>query len=249
MVAAYAICTSPRSGSTMLCKMLAATGVSGNPGSHFHVPDLRDWLESYGLEAAAFTSRDEALAAVFAAAIRHGQGGTDVFGLRLQQSSFGFFLKQLEVLCPGRASDLDRVQAAFGPTRFIHLYREDQLGQAISRLRAEQTGLWHRRADGSDLERLAPQRAKGYDADAIRGYMDEAGSMNDAWHRWFRQQGIAPLRVTYERLSQAPQEVLRDVLVTLGQDPDRAATTRVQTAKLADTLSAAWRDRFETDQT
>ena len=34
----YVLCTSPRSGSTLLCKLLAATGVAGNPDSYFHRP-------------------------------------------------------------------------------------------------------------------------------------------------------------------------------------------------------------------
>lgn len=37
---AYVICTSPRSGSTLLCKLLAATGQAGKPKSYFHKPDL-----------------------------------------------------------------------------------------------------------------------------------------------------------------------------------------------------------------
>ena len=33
-------------------------------------------------------------------------------------------------------------------------YREDKVGQAISRLKAEQTGLWHKFSDGTERERL-----------------------------------------------------------------------------------------------
>ena len=45
----YIICTSPRSGNTLLCKLLAATNVAGVPGSHFHVPSLEGWLAAYDL--------------------------------------------------------------------------------------------------------------------------------------------------------------------------------------------------------
>lgn len=70
-----------------------------------------------------------------------------MFGLRLQRDSFAFFTDQLGLLQPTFASDRERMEAVFGKTRFIYLKREDHLDQAISRLRAQQTGLWHQKAD------------------------------------------------------------------------------------------------------
>lgn len=83
----YVICTSPRSGSTLLCKLLAATGISGNPGSYFHRPSIAEWLAYF--EPAADASRPEAdiLATIFRAAIAKGSGDTSMFGLRLQRHS------------------------------------------------------------------------------------------------------------------------------------------------------------------
>lgn len=46
----YVICTSPRSGSTLLCNMLAATGVAGKPKSYFHQGPITDWLSYLNLE-------------------------------------------------------------------------------------------------------------------------------------------------------------------------------------------------------
>ena len=155
-VQSYVICTTPRSGSTLLCELLAATGVAGRPGSHFHVPSLEGWLEDYGLNERRFSSRREALRTVLIAARTRGTGDTGVFGLRMQRGSLGYFLQQLDALHPDLTSDVERIGAAFGLTVFVHLSRPDRLGQAISRVRAEQTGLWHRRADGTELERLAP---------------------------------------------------------------------------------------------
>ena len=163
----YIICTSPRSGSTMLCEMLRATGVAGRPASLFHTPALAAWLEAYDLRASDYGSVRETLKAVFAAALAEGTGDTETFGLRLQRGSFDFFMEQIHTLHPGQPSDLACIEAAFGPTVFIHLSRGDTLGQAISCLRAEQTGLWHRRADGTELERQDPKRQDGYDRAAI----------------------------------------------------------------------------------
>lgn len=229
----------------MLCKLLAATEVAGNPGSHFHEPSIEAWLGYYDLKDNSFSTEQDVLTAIFAAATKEGKGGSDVFGLRLQRDSFQFFADKLRVLHPDEATDNERIEAAFGATLFIYLTREDHLGQAISRLRAEQTGLWHLNADGSDLERNAPTRDAGYDHDAIQSYVQKAIEQNEQWARWFAEQSIMPLKITYEELSRRPQAVLSQILTGLGFDASLADTVPIQTTKLADQTSTVWRSRFE----
>lgn len=241
------LCTAPRSGSTLLCRMLQATGAAGRPGSHFHAPSLAGWLAAYDLDAAAFPSETEAARAVFARALARGRAGGDLFALRLQRASAPHFLQRLEALHPGPRTDVARIEAAFGPTRFIHLSRADRLGQALSRVRAEQTGLWHRNADGSELERLAPPAPPRYDRAAIARAMEEAEALDAAWTAWFSRENLAPLRLDYAELARDPQAVLAQVLSFLGLDPALAATVEPPTARLADAETARWRRRFETE--
>ncbi|MEO0372779.1 MAG: Stf0 family sulfotransferase, partial [Pseudomonadota bacterium] len=47
--AGYIICTTPRSGSTMLCRMLAATDRMGVPDSYFRKEDLVEWATEWGI--------------------------------------------------------------------------------------------------------------------------------------------------------------------------------------------------------
>ena len=241
------ICTVPRSGSTLLCELLSATNVAGKPGSHFHVPSLEGWLSAYGLTETDFATREDALRAIFKAAGARGKGDTDIFGLRMQRESFDHFMQQLERLWPGRMRDVERIEAAFGPTLFIHLSRPDRLGQAISLLRAEQTGLWHRRSDGTELERTAPPQDARYDAEAIARHMNALSARDEAWERWFEQEGLRPLTVRYDALSDDPQKVLAKILSVLGLDPSIAHSIETPTAKLADAESQQWRARFEAD--
>ena len=137
----YVICTSPRSGSTMLCRLLSAAGNAGSPDSYFHESNLDTWLADYGFRKEQFTSKVEAAAAVFQAALAQGKGKSDIFGLRLQRHSFDFFVDQWRLLHPSCFSDKSRFEAAFGKTLFIHLTRENKLEQAISYVKAKQTGL------------------------------------------------------------------------------------------------------------
>lgn len=205
-------------------------------------------MEAYGVRREDYPSEAAAMDAVFAAAMAKGCAGGDIFGLRLQGASFAFFRQQLARRVPQAASDLAAITSVFGPTLFIHLTRPDRLGQAISRLRAEQTGLWHRHADGSELERLDP-RAKmaGYDAAAISAHIATHEAFDAAWEAWFAQQAMAPLRVTYDQLSADPTAVLASILSALDLDGARAQTVPPQTAKLADETSQAWRRRFEAE--
>ena len=45
MFDAYIICGTPRTGSTLLCKLLASTGTSGDPHSFYRRQDLPEWAE------------------------------------------------------------------------------------------------------------------------------------------------------------------------------------------------------------
>lgn len=244
----YVICTSPRSGSTLLCKLLASTGAAGKPGSHFHEPSIDSWLEYYGLEAEPGASERDTLARIFAAAVAKGSGGTGMFGLRLQRHSFPFFAEKLAALYPGLGSDRARFTAAFGRTLFIYLTRSDKVDQAVSCLRAEQTGLWHRAPDGTEIERLEPRSAPGYDGAALRRLFDEFTGFDHAWPAWFEAEGIAPLRITYDELSADPVAVLQTVTERLGLGPEAAAGIVPGTAKLADATNAEWAARFRTEQ-
>lgn len=246
-IRSYMICTAPRSGSTLLCKLLAATNVAGKPGSHFHVPSLDGWLADYDLNETDFATREDALRAIFEAADARGRGDTDIFGLRMQRESFDYFMQQLERLWPGRRSDVERIEAAFGPTLFLHLSRPDRLDQAISLLRAEQTGLWHRWSDGTELERTAPPQDACYDGEAIAHHMNELSVFDEAWERWFERQALQPFRISYDVLSDDPQKVLAEVLSSLGLDPSIARSIETPTARLADAESRQWRARFEAD--
>ncbi len=224
--------------------MLAATKMAGQPESHFHVPSFERWLSVYGLNDAGFTSRRDALGAVFAAAITQGMGSSDIFGLRMQRGSFDFFMKQLALLSPGPKSDVERMESVFGPTVFVHLCRSDRLDQAISLVRAEQSGLWHRNSDGSELERLSPPKEPHYDAKAIAHQMNEFAALDKAWERWFEQESLNPLRICYDELSDDPHMALASVLSALQLDPKQAPHVETPTAKLSDELSGAWRARF-----
>ena len=240
----YILCTSPRSGSTMLCSLLAATGCAGRPASYFHEPDVRHWLKHLNLNVPATAGRAEDYALAFSTAMRTGDDHGGVFGLRLQRHSFEPFMGGVRLQGAERLSDRAAIEKVFGKTVFIHLTRQDKLGQAISYVKADQTGLWHQAPDGTEIERLSAPKDPAYDGRLLKRQVDVFLENDRAWEDWFQAQQIAPTRIEYKDLSENPKRSVAQVLQAIGQSPEHAAQITPKTAKLADKVNAAWRDRY-----
>lgn len=236
----YIICTSPRSGSTLLSRLLRATGCAGRPDSYFHAPSLSDWLSYFDLRCEDFSSTEDAISATIGAARKQGRSAADLFGFRLQGHSRRFFLQQLALLHPDVTTDAARIGAAFGRTLFIYLNRDNKVEQAVSYVKAQQSGLWHKHADGSELERLSPPAPPIFNREEIARRVIEFETLDHEWHSWFASEGITPLTISYDDLSKAPQEVLGKVLQALGLDPDLAQGVETPTAKLSDATNRGW---------
>ncbi|WP_299770386.1 Stf0 family sulfotransferase [uncultured Tateyamaria sp.] len=236
---AYILCTSPRSGSTLLCALLRDSGVAGHPKSYFHQPDLAKWRA--GLDLAPDTPRPD----IFAEAVAQGRGDTDIFGLRLQRHSAPFFFDQVRDAHPDATTDKAAVETQFGSTRYIHLHRKDKVAQAVSLVRASQSGLWHRNADGSELERTAPPQPLHYDQTAIAQEVETVKGYDTAWEDWFTEQAITPLRLDYDTLSANPAATLTQTLNHL--DLPQGAPVQPAVSKLSDDISVDWITRFKSE--
>ena len=241
---AYIICSNPRSGTTLLCDMLKQTGVAGRPNSFFREKSLKDWCEEWGV-AGPIDRLDDGFSNRFFAAIeRERRGDNGVLGIRIMGPDRQLSCEWLARRHSALGTDAARFDAAFGPTRYIHLSRQDKLAEAVSYLRAEQTGLWHGKPDGSDLEKIAPTEPDGYDAEKISARMAELTQYDREWLGWFEQENLQPLRMTYEALAENPLDCLREVLNFIEQDPNAAEGVSPGVRKLADETSAAWIEQF-----
>jgi LPS sulfotransferase NodH len=240
----YIICATPRSGSTLLCDLLASTGVAGKPHSYFRNEDASYWAELWGVPRPHQLGNAEFERAYLAAMIREGTAETGTFGLRMMWSSIADASKRLDTMEGNQADVAARFAEAFGTTLYIHLSRQDKLAQAVSLIRAEQSGLWHRAADGTERQRTAPPRTPIYDADRIAELLNELQIDDAAWTDFFSMRGIDPLRLTYEALAANPKKALKEILSALGRDPKASERMVVQTSKLADADSSAWADRY-----
>jgi LPS sulfotransferase NodH len=110
----YVICFTERSGSTMLCEYLSATGALGMP---------REYLHGSGIGGLAFDPKRQ-LRAVLA----QGLTANGVYGLKVSPGQMDNFPLPWPRLLPNLS--------------FVHISRRDLLGQALSAARAEQSQQW-----------------------------------------------------------------------------------------------------------
>ena len=199
---------------------MTATGVAGRPASYYRVEDIAEWAERMGVplgEGATFER------AYLDAVVKRGTAETGTFALRLMWYSMADLMARLELVFPGLADDAARFEAAFGAPLYVHLSRRDKVAQAVSRLKAHQTGLWHMGADGTERERTAPHQAPVYDFERLAGFVAEAETADAEWNRWFVRHGITPVRVSYEDVAADPRAALAEVLVGAGSRPGAGA--------------------------
>lgn len=205
----YALCGESRAGTTFLKEMLTSTGVLGAPAEWFN-PIWR--------------TRDEGSAADFLETMR-AQSSTPngVYGLKI-------FSQQTP-----RAARL-RWATRLPNLSFVHIRREDLLGQAISLARSAQTA----RFTADQAERAAP----AYDRQAIASALIELARGQARWDIWFARNGVDPLRLTYEQLTSDPQDAVTRIAALVGVEGATIDPAKVPSRVMRDDLSEQWRERF-----
>lgn len=249
----YVVCATPRSGSTLLCATLAASGAMGRPEEFFEaryasaiprrpreffeaavdvdlarVPDVDPPVHDYADVAAAggFEAHVEAVLA-------RGSTPNGVFGAKLMWMHVG------DLLAFAGADDLGAVLDDLLPgARFVWVRREDTVRQAVSLWRAMQTQAW--RDDGG-----AVGREPEYDFAALNHLVARLAREDAAWGAWFGGRDAAPLELTYEQISADPHAAARTVAALVGVGwPSAADGDGPPLTRQADERSDDWARRY-----
>jgi len=242
----YFICATPRTGSSLLLGLLDSTGVAGHPQAYFRSPDELAWAERWGV---ARTSQQVLDYGDFVrAALAAGRTGNGVFGAKLMWGTHAELTTRLARLHPDLTGDeLGLLEREFGTRiRFVQLRRDDVLAQAVSWLRAEQTGVWFIGGKGEiGGGRAAPAGGRpAYDRDAITRIVRTIEEHNAGWEGWFEDYGIEPYRIRYEDLSADPSAVTLRVLDHLGLALPAGRHVTPSHQRQADRLNEEWADRY-----
>lgn len=238
------IAATPRSGSSMLCRILTATGALGPTYEVLnhramlkaafrwgvpHMPIHRQvqryrmrWRSEPGDPGHPFDEQSVRRYLHVASRRRRGPDGT--YGVKILGVQFQRTMQRLGI-------DVDVWGA---PVTWIHLRRRDVLAQAVSLSKAHQTRQFS-----------AAGKVRGtahYDADSIRFCLSELGRGNAVWDTYFADHDITPIDVWYEDLAADPEREIRRVLDAIGR-PD-LATRPPTTARQFDDTNAEWIERF-----
>ena len=223
----YLVASTPRSGSSLLCRGLSSTGVLGTPLEYLN-PVYRQILsERWGCGEGL----DDYLAAVHA--WRTGPGC--VFGAKVHWA-------QLDE--PRQAAGLDPAELLerLAPgARFVRIVREDRDAQAVSLWRAFSSGVWSITGDDQPSTD-APE----FDVEAIDECRRQVKRGELAWDWLLGELGQEPVPVTYEELAADHSGTVRRVAQALGAEAVEVGppTTR----RLSDERSSELVDRFRRER-
>ena len=226
----YFVCGTPRSGSWLLCGLLAGTGIAGRPHEYF----WRD-TEEAARRAWGVTSFSDYLQSVLAA----GTGANGVFGAKLMWAYVTDFVGKLRRLAGATsAGDRELFEQFFPRPRFVWVRRDDVVAQAVSWARAIQTGYWHH------WDTAGPKAEPRFDFDQIDALVREAGAHDAEWRRWFAENRISPLELRFEDLVEDQAIMTRQVLAFLELDLSGDSLVAAQTVRSGDALNAEWAARY-----
>ncbi|MGF1454754.1 MAG: Stf0 family sulfotransferase [Alphaproteobacteria bacterium] len=186
MALTYFICSTPRSGSSLLSELMRQTGRLGNAQEYLNKDvQLPRYARDWGLVK---PGGQLDLGAYLRAVRSNSATANGVCGVKAHYSQFAMF----KTLTP--------VKALFEEARLIWIRREDVVAQAVSFYLALATKQW---------SSLDPARAKAPDFDAakIQERIDNLETQNAAWSALFRDTGREPLTVSYEALLEDPEAI------------------------------------------
>src|SRR4051812_3152078 len=253
----YLVCATPRSGSTLLCELLASTGVAGRPTEPFErlrATDLprqpREYFED--LDAPEVfehlapsepgTARpDGAFAERLPGILEEGTTPNGVFGAKVMWGYLPDLLVGIRQLPQANGRHAAQALAAVFPAlRFVQVLRRDKVAQAVSLWTAVQTAQWRDEGDGGG------HHEPEYVFRGIDHLVNQLAAQERAWARWFAAAAIEPLTVVYEDLADDQRGIVGDVLDAL--DLERVDVAGARMRRQATGRSLEWAARYQADR-
>jgi LPS sulfotransferase NodH len=212
------LCSGERTGSHLLARHMATTGVLGRPYEYFNTNGMRFHFPEY----------PENIPNQFRCAKHLSTTSNRVFALKMDWWSMQCIVPHL------RLFDSEELY-------FVYLSRDDLLGQAISLAKARQTNFW-----ASSRHALALPVAPRYDGDQLVRLLQELVEFRNRWEIYFAKNGIFPLRLTYEAVVEDAQRAVGQIATFVGV-PEPAILDSEEFyvfSRQSDSVNIEWRTKF-----
>lgn len=263
---AYVVCSTQRSGSTYLCRLLASTRVAGNPQEYFEAraetgspphpgfflaglartgAGVRDDLRPADAPEYSDLSRVSDWRAHLERTFRLGTTENGVFAAKLMWSQLPDMAQHATAL-PELAglAGFALLERLFAGPRYVWIRRRDKVRQSISLWRALQTRTW--RLERASEARNTPEPL--YSFDAIEHLRRRLTAEDEAWGRFFAAAGVESLELSYEDdVAPTPVDAVAKVLAHVGVELPSAWTSEVVIVRQSDELNDAWRAAYDHD--
>jgi len=242
------ICSTPRSGSYLLCGALAATGVAGRPTERFPRPPefevttrhLEKWVTRWSSELASAPADD---AAYVIEVLRQGTTPNGVFGIKIHRPQLDDAVRRIEAYVGRNDLTITRLLgSAFPNLSYIWLRRRDKIAQAVSLFKAF-SSISFMQVSG---QRPAIGIKIDYDETKIAFYLSAIRNWDNGWRHFFESNGIQPLILEYEELASSYVETVRSVLSFLKiPEADDISIDKPRYERISNETSASWIARFK----
>lgn len=256
----YFVCTTPRSGSTLLCEALTLTGVAGRPAEYFealahsnlprqpheYFDGLRDPMVAAllpprprELRPAPELARTRDYTEYLDWVRQEAATPNGVLGAKLMWGHVGDLVDRLG----GDPNDpLGAIESEFPGASYVRVLRTNKARQAISLWKALQTQRW--RDDGQNGDGTADGREPEYHFGAIDHLAEQLTRQEEAWDNLFQRAGIVPLNLTFDELADELPGAVGRVLAFLGVHSHGTRQVQPGMRRQADMASLEWLQRY-----
>jgi trehalose 2-sulfotransferase len=262
----YLICSTPRSGSTLLCEVLAATGVAGRPEEYYQhrrrtglprrpreyfedaeTPEVVRILGDYTRvddEPSLFDPRRfPDYPSYLEWTIERGTTPNGVFGAKVMWGYFNGFVDSLRAALGESVQPTRTVLERSFPNLhgWIFVTRREKDRQAVSLWKAIQNWTWRRDEDTHQVTREPLE----YSFDALHHLTRQLTEHEREWWAFFGASGLRPLTITYEDLTADYERAALAALEHLRiAPPAELDFGGLRMSRQADAQSDEWLERY-----
>ncbi|NES84793.1 MAG: hypothetical protein F6K10_27155 [Moorea sp. SIO2B7] len=243
----YIVCSTGRSGSTLLCRTLDELDCCGHPEEDFH---------HYTIAGLQLKSNLENFIDYCNSVLEKGLSSNGIFGIKMHWWQMFDFLKIARQIPDFKdKQDLEILNAIFPNLKFIYIWRKDMVRQAISTVIALETNQWvkpnqseleQERENEEDLKQESTTTSPKFKPVKIYNWEKKFKDQNRRWREFFRDNHLDYYEVVYEDFLKSFEQEIGNILDYLDIDKTLIKDKiEMPTKRQSNDLNKQWLQRYQ----